>query len=83
LDDIAAAYKALVGVRNFLSAVLLGGAFFASAVPVPQYDISAALDEPFVGTDQLAEVSRIWREESQKRDDWGGASELDAYYPVP
>ena len=83
LADVAVAYKAMVSVRNFLSAVLLGDAFFASAVPVPQYDISAALDEPFVETDRLPEVSRIWRDETEKRDDWGDASELDPYYPSP
>jgi hypothetical protein len=81
LADVAAAYKTLVGVRNFLSAVLLGNAFFASAVPVPQYDVSAALDEPFVGTERLPEVRKIWVEESEKRDSWGGAAELETYYP--
>ena len=82
LVDVAAAYQELVGVRNFLSATLLGGPSFASAVAVPQYDISAALDEPFVGTDRLAEVGQIWHEESEKRNQWSEAAELHGYYPI-
>jgi hypothetical protein len=74
-DDVAAAYKALVGMRNFPSAVLLGDALFASAVPVPQYDISAALDEPSdrsIGRDQP--LRRFWRAR--------GMNETDAPSPV-
>jgi hypothetical protein len=81
LTDVADAYKVLVGVRNFLSAILLGGPFFANAVAVLQYDISAALDEPFVGTNRLPEVGKIWYDESEKRNQWTKAAELDGYYP--
>jgi hypothetical protein len=72
------ALKTLAQARNFLSAILLNDSFFAAAVPVPQYDISAALDERLVSTEKLPEVHRLWREESAKRNAWAAASALDA-----
>jgi hypothetical protein len=79
--DVEQALKAISQVRNFLSAVVLNQSFYAVAVPVPQYDIAEYLDVPFIAEDRLPNARKLWNANSEARNDWASAPEMDSFYP--
>lgn len=69
-NDIDTALEIIVGVTNFLSANLFYDAAFGSVVPTPQFDVLAALDEPFVTAANLPLLHRYWDELSAAMGKW-------------
>lgn len=56
--DVEDALKIIVRVTNFLSASVFYDVAFGSVVPTPQYDVLAALDHPWIETENLPTLHR-------------------------
>lgn len=75
-NDIDQALQQVVRVANFLSTSFFCDAAFGSVVPVPQFDVLAALDEPWSTTENIPVLHRYWDELSRSMDAWAnGASD--------
>jgi len=70
LDDIDEALETLFRVTNFLSSSIFQDAHFVRVVPVPQYNVLAGLDEPWISKAMLPELRRQWDETCRAMDDW-------------
>lgn len=71
--ELDEALKHVVKAANFLSSYLFFDATFGSIVPVPQFDVLHALDEPWVRTENLSVLHDCWCNISAAMDGWANS----------
>ena len=64
------ALQNIIRVASFLSARFFNDAAIGSVVPVPQFDILKALDDPWVIADNLPALHQYWHDLSNTMDKW-------------
>lgn len=69
-NDVADALRTIVYVVNFISSQIFYDAAFGSVVPVPQYDVFAGLDQPWITPLNMPKLSLYWQDLSREIDDW-------------
>lgn len=69
-EEVERAHRLLLGVAQVISASILHGSWRAGAVPQPQQDQFANLDQPYVGAAQIGELHEFWKGLTEVRDDW-------------
>lgn len=69
-NEVDTALEHLVRVMNFISSHLFYDVSFGSIVPVPQYDVLEALDQPWSMTDTLPELHQQWSKICETIDGW-------------
>lgn len=69
-NDVDAALKKLLGVRQLIQATILYDSWRAGSVPVPQHDQFQYLDLPFVGAGGVEILRTFWAEHCNERDGW-------------
>ncbi len=80
-DDISNALKQVVNVANFLSTSFFYDTAFGSVVPVPQFDVLEALDQPWITSDNMPALRRYWSELSDSMDSWT-ANASEEFFPT-
>ncbi|MGO1080144.1 hypothetical protein [Inquilinus sp. CA228] len=69
LDEYAKAHYLLFSVYHGLSVVLLGQ-WRGAAVPIPQYDQFAHLEDPFIAAKRLPDLQAFWEAHNDEREGW-------------
>jgi len=77
------AMKNIVQIASFLSAQFFHDAALGSVVPVPQFDILEALDQPWVQTEHLSELHEYWHSQSQTMEGWADSATDEFLPPRP
>jgi hypothetical protein len=77
-ETIDTALRHIVGAASFLSSHFLYDTAFGSVVPVPQFNVLEALDQPWVTPDNLPALHEHWHQISAAMGEWadGGADIL-------
>jgi hypothetical protein len=82
-DTIDTALKHVVGAASFLSSHFFYDTAFGSVVPVPQFNVLEALDQPWVTTGNLPALHEHWHQISNAMGDWANAGDSDILPPRP
>lgn len=69
-DMIDQALENIIQVASFLSSHFFYDAAFGSVVPVPQFDVLEALDQPWVTAENLPALHKHWDELSDMMEKW-------------
>lgn len=69
------ALQNVIRVASFLSARFFNDAAIGSVVPVPQFDVLKALDQPWVTADNLPALHQYWNDLSNTMDKWADGEE--------
>lgn len=69
-NTIDTALENIVRVANFLSTNFFNDAAFGSIVPVPQFNVLEALDQPWVKAENLPALYEHWQKVSETMDQW-------------
>ncbi len=70
LGELEHAQKVVVQIAQLISSRPLYASSHAGIVPVPQFDIFAALDRPFVPTLAINDLHRFWNTHMEDRARW-------------
>lgn len=68
--EVDTALEQIVRVMNFISSNLFYHVSFGSIVPVPQYDVLEALDQPWIMPENLPAVHEEWYTICERIDEW-------------
>ena len=77
------ALQNIIRAASFLSARFFNDAAIGSVVPIPQFDVLKALDQPWVSTENLPALHRHWDELSDTMDKWINDGEEKFLPPKP
>jgi hypothetical protein len=69
-NDIDEALRIVVCVTNFLSSRIFYDVTFGSVVPMPQFNVLEALDQPWVTTANLSALQVHWDELTKSINNW-------------
>ena len=82
-NTVDAALQNVVRVANFLSTHFFNDAAFGSIVPVPQFNVLEALDQPWVSEEHLPALHQHWRDVSKAMAEWAYNTDAGFLPPKP
>lgn len=82
-NTVQTALEKIVRVANFLSANFFNDTTYGSIVPVPQFNVLEALDQPWVTTGNLPALHEHWHEVSKAMSQWAYNTEAGFLPPRP